>query len=164
MLEELKREYERTRRVSVVGALVMYLVAVASALILLLYLYAIVATGTTGGLGAAWPIAALVSLSAFVLSNLLLGRFLWCFGKGAEPFGERQARRLYGAAILLALKLAGTAAFPSFDSVEVISGSLSLASQPQLDLQAVTLIALLLCMAMAMRYGNALKEDSDSIA
>lgn len=164
MLEELKREYDRTRRVSVVGALVMYLVAATSAVILLLYLYAIVGAGTPGELGSTWPVAALVSLAAFFLSNLLLGRFLWCFGNGEEPFGERQARRLYGAATLLALRLAGAVAIPSFGSVEVVPGSLSLTSQPRLDLQAVTLIALLLCLAMALRYGNALKEDSDSIA
>lgn len=162
-MEELKREFDRARRVSTVGAFVMYAIAVATAVIFLIYLYVIVTAGSTSGQESAWPVAAMLSLGAFALSNLLLGRFLWCFGNGGSPFGARQTYRLCFATALLAFKLAGTVMVPSFNSLEVVPGLLSLTSQPRVDLQGVTLIVLLLSLAMVLRYGNALKEDSDSI-
>lgn len=102
------------------------------------------------------PLAVLSTLG----STVLLASFFWCFGRDRSPFGRRQSFRLAGAGALFLMRMTLDALIPS----AVANGTPGLTEHPEVNLQIVTIIVFLGCLAMVMRYGEALKEDSDSIA
>lgn len=71
------------------------------------------------------------------------------------------------AGLLFALRTALDAftASPAYKaSVSDGSTHVFVVAGPGPDLKVVVMVVFLICLAMVIRYGNALKEDSDSIA
>ncbi|MCR8908077.1 MULTISPECIES: hypothetical protein [Atopobiaceae] len=89
----------------------------------------------------------------------LLAEFLRHFCRDDSPFGGAQSTRLVMTSVLLLghllleLVVAGTAPAGALES---------LALDVDLDLKGAVLMVFLVCLAMVVRYGNALKEDSDA--
>ena len=163
MPEEVKRTYLTARRSSRLAAAAMGVLGVIQLIIFALYLATFVQGGASMGQEFAISLH-LGSILSTLASTYLLGSFLWHFGGRESPFGARQSLRLAGAAILYLVRMAVDAAAPVFSPVEMGNGALTLTQQSGIDLQLVTIVVFLACLAIVMRYGDALKEDSDSIA
>ena len=164
MSDLLEREFKRARQASVVGAVVMYAIAALSLAILLLYLRAYLKMGTGDQRYASWWALGITVIALFLVANLLLGWFFWHFGRGLAPFGQRQSLRLLLAALIFAVKLVLETLVPASGPIETVVEGVAVVSRPGFDLETLTIGAFLLCLALVIRYGDALKRDSDSIA
>ena len=163
MPEEVKSTYLTAKRSSRLAAASMGALGLLQLIIFALYL----ATFVQGDVSMRQALAIslhLGSILSTLASTYLLGSFLWHFGGRESPFGARQSLRLAGAAVLYLVRMAVDAAAPVFSPVEMGNGALTLTQQSGIDLQLVTIVVFLACLAIVMRYGDALKEDSDSIA
>ena len=160
MPKELEKSYLRAKRVSTVGAVAMFAIVVLQLFVLSIHLFAFASTKSASY---PWAINFLL-LIATTVATALLGRFLFRFSRDESPFNFKQFLRLVLAAGLFAVKMALDASRPAYAPLEVMEGTISLTPQPGLDLQSLTLVVFLACLAIVVRYGNALKEDSDSIA
>ena len=163
MPEEVKSTYLIARRSSRLAAATMGVLGVIQLIIFALYLVTItqeIASMRQLVIGS----LRLGSILSTLASTYLLGSFLWHFGGRESPFGARQSLRLAGAAVLYLVRMAVDAAAPVLSPVEMGDGALTLTQQSGIDLQLVTIVVFLACLAIVMRYGDALKEDSDSIA
>ncbi len=161
--EKLKDSYVLARRVSCLGAICMYILAAFMLLILFVYLYAFTQTEVLFWIEPSSQVLISVSNLINTLSVFLLGEFFRGFAKGRSPFGPQQSRRLLVAGLLFALQevLDLVIITPSF-SVQVVD-SVTLTTQPGPSLNTVVMIVFLICLALVVRYGNALKQDSDSM-
>lgn len=161
MKNYLDSEQRLAQRRSFVGAVILYVVAALSALPVALLLLSL-SRGRGLGTVAELAVAALLVLSQTASSAAiaLLGDFLRHFSRDADPFGRAQPARLVATAGLLLLHTltdAAAAALPA--TARSVAGPL--ASALELDLKPLVLTVFLACLAMVVRYGNALKEDSD---
>ena len=164
MPEEVRSTYQAARRSATLGAVAMGVVGALQLLVLATCLAAVL-----GDVGPSlvetprgWTL--LASIVTTLASTVLLGRFFWFFGRDRSPFGTRQSLRLLAAAGLYLARVGIDAIMPALASVELAEGALAITQQPGIDLKTVAVVVFLGCLAMVMRYGDALKEDSDSIA
>lgn len=97
-----------------------------------------------------------LSVLVSVGSVVLIAEFLRHFHRDDSPFSRAQSIRLMGSAGLLAARAL-------LDLVAAAAPSLP-AAEGAVDLKVVVLAVFLACLSVVVRYGNALKEDSDSIA
>lgn len=106
----------------------------------------------------------IASLASISISILLLAEFLRNFARGVTPFGTAQYCRLLIAAALLVAKTVLDSIVPPFGPVSVdgIPSTITFDSGAGLDLKVVVMVVFLVCLAMVVRYGDALKEDSDA--
>ena len=74
---------------------------------------------------------------------------------------ERQFTRLVAAAALLGLRAVFDAMVPSSHAFGSL-GEIRAITHADLDLKIISVVIFLVCLAMVVRYGDALKEDSDS--
>lgn len=168
MPEKIEVSYRRAKSSSRVGSLCMYLLATLSGVNFLLFAY----TSTSANTSITQPPIEdlLIALAATLLTTaaiFLLGEFFRHFGKDCSPFGKRQSLRLLAAAVLFTARTILDVLSPEPGIVHSLSSSnptLYVTSQPGPDLKVVVMVVFLICLAMVIRYGNALKEDSDSIA
>lgn len=102
---------------------------------------------------------------AAAVATALLGRFLRHFVIDAEPFCPSQSARLIVAAALLMGRLLLDAALRcAFDAARLEPvPQLSALLVVQAALRVIALGTFLACLSMVVRYGDALKKDSDSI-
>ena len=100
-----------------------------------------------------------------IVATALLGRFLRHFATDAAPFCTAQSSRLAVVTALIAgrvlLNAALRCAYGTAGPVAVPALSGLLGAQAALGL--VALGTFLACLSMVVRYGDALKKDSDSI-
>lgn len=165
MPEELAKEYRRARTMSRLGAASMYLFATALCLILGIHILGFVQNGSLlSNITISEQVIAITSLAFIIVSVILLAEFLRHFGSDSSPFGKRQSLRLLIAAACFAIRSAMDSLIPSVSSTAPVGEAASLAysSYPTIDLKVVVMVVFLACLAMVVRYGNALKEDSDS--
>lgn len=155
MPEEVRDRYLAARRSARMATVAMSIIGALQLAILVAYLLAIPEQGIE-------PVDWLQPLSVLSTfgSTVLLASFFWCFGRDRSPFGRRQSFRLAGAGALFLMRMTLDALIPP----AVANGTPGLTEHPEVNLQIVTIIVFLGCLAMVMRYGEALKEDSDSIA
>ncbi len=155
MPEEVRGSYIAAQRSAQIATFVMAIIVALQALIFITYLITLAE--------AARSLANVLRLFAMLVTigaTVLLASFFWCFGRDRSPFGRRQSFRLAGAGALFLMRMTLDALIPS----AVANGTPGLTEHPEVNLQIVTIIVFLGCLAMVMRYGEALKEDSDSIA
>lgn len=167
MPEDLSREYQRARRASLAGASCMYLLTALVLINLGVIVFALLGTSSLDELPPLQQAVAPVGIALVAAAVSLLGEFLRHFGRDSSPFGRRQSRRLLAAGLLLVVKaLLDTAFEPPLvrDAVAMGPARIFVTTQPGLDLKTVVMVVFLICLAMVVRYGDALKEDSDSIA
>lgn len=159
MPEEVRGSYIAAQRSAQIATFVMAIIVALQALIFITYLITLAE--------AARSLANVLRLFAMLVTigaTVLLASFFWCFGKDRSPFGRRQSLRLAAAGALFLVRMGVDALVFSLASPAVANGTPGLTEHPEVNLQIVTIIVFLGCLAMVMRYGEALKEDSDSIA
>ena len=167
MPESLIREYRCAKRASLVGATCMYIFSCASLFITITFIVTFLSDGCTDENSLPYRIFVIASLLFTTFSTTLLGSFFRHFCKDPSPFGRHQSLRLLMAGLLFALRTALDAftASPAYKtSVSDSSTHVFVVAGPGPDLKVVVMVVFLICLAMVIRYGNALKEDSDSIA
>lgn len=167
MPEILEKTFVKARRASAVGAVCMYAIAILSAFNFITFLYTITSTSVLSQLTEANQLIMLLTTLLTSISILLLGEFLRHFGFDSSPFGKRQSIRLLSSGVLFSIRMILESLFPEpqyFSPVSENSWNVIVTSQPGPDLKVIVMIVFLICLAMVVRYGDALKEDSDSIA
>ena len=167
MPESLIREYRRAKLASLAGAICMYLFSCISLLITAAFVIAIFTNVQLDAGNLTYCICVVAGLFSATLSTVLLGSFFRHFSKDPSPFGKHQSCRLLAASLLLMLRtlLDTFAKSPEYMiPLRAVDPDIFVASGPGPDLKVVVMVVFLICLAMVIRYGNALKEDSDSIA
>lgn len=164
MPERIQSEYRRARLAASIGTYSMYLISLFGLLILIAYCFqlpniAVLMPNSVGKI--------IINAAALVftcISTVLLAEFFRNFSKGSSPFGKWQTVRLITAGILFTLRLAidWTAPIDIEPALNVIGQFVQVTSQPGPDLKVVVMVVFLVCLAMVVRYGDALKEDSDA--
>ena len=157
MPERLDRSYRRARRVARAGATAFYgLAALCLVTVLGYYLHALPQEPSVGR-----SLTALACAIVFAAPAVPVAEFLRRFGReGHSPFGKGQPARLLAAALLLLPRALLSAAVPL---EEAVSTELAFPlTRAGLYLKIIWVTIFLVCLAMIVRYGDALKEDSDS--
>lgn len=156
MDEHLASERRHARRWSLVGALVLHSVAAVIVVASICYYAELLRTQPPTTWQQALPEAlSVLSLLVSVGSIVLVAEFLRHFCRDDAPFSRAQSVRLLGSAGLLVARTLidlAAAAAPPLPSAEGV-----------VDPKIVVLAVFLACLSMVVRYGDALKEDSDSI-
>ena len=160
MPEKLIANYQKARMASLVGAVALYVLGTSCIATLLIYLIAVFQIGGTAEhlFRALIPICSLLSIS---ISVIMLAEFFRHFFTDYSPFNRRQSVRLICAAVALSIKTFLDGLLPSFEET-ALSAGITLVPQSGLDLKVVVMVVFLVCLAMVVRYGDALKEDSDA--
>lgn len=158
MPERLDRDYRFARRASRVGAAALYGIAALSLMIGLGF-FLLCAPPDSGCAG--YRLIGLAVAGVFTISVVLLAEFLRHFGQDSSPFGERQFLRLVSAALLMGVRAVFDALAP-VSRIASPSGTIPVVTHIDLDLKIISVVIFLVCLAMVVRYGDALKEDSDS--
>ena len=142
----------------------MYLLLALSFIPFLLSLYALARTDALSDLALGTRVIFLASNFVPLPMVWLLAEFLRKFGKSASPFGNSQSLRLVGAGVLLLTYSTMRAFTPAIGDISIVDGTIpvSLSDAPGIGILDVTMIVFLICLAMVVRYGGALKKDSDS--
>lgn len=167
MPEAVEKEYRLARRTSTAGAACMFLLSALSVIPLVHLVFTFLTSSTFQHIGAQTILATMIGLLSTTTSVFLFGRFFWHFGHRPSPFGRRQSYRLLFASILLGFRTYIDVAcpIPPMESTGIDGSNFILASTTAgPDLKVIVMIVFLICLAMVVRYGDALKEDSDSIA
>ncbi len=157
MLERLDRDYQRARRVARAGSAAFYgLVALCLVGALGYFLHAL-PQDLSGGRS----LVALICAAVVVAPAVPAAEFLRRFGReDRAPFGSGQSARLVAAALLMLPRALLEAAVPLEKAVSTeLAFSLT---RRGLYLRIISVTIFLVCLAMIVRYGDALKEDSDS--
>lgn len=164
MREEIQREYRHAKTVSQFGCTCLYLMAALLGALAALTCLALPQTpdppGAHLGVGVIKQVTSLVA-------TISLAEFLRSFGKDGRPFGRGQSVRLAVAGSLIVLSTLLDLFTPALTwSIRLVDGSapVNISTQPGIDPMMVSLAVFFACLALVVRYGNALKEDSDSIA
>ena len=163
MPDKIIAEYKKAQSISKFGSRIMYVLAMMCMLITVISYGAIFGSGATGI--SDWQIISLFGSLATIVSISQVASFLSHFSKGINPFSKTQSNRLIlaGVAILLRLAFDSISQVPSFIiEVEGAHSFVQVTSQPGPDLKVVVMVVFLVCLAMVVRYGDALKEDSDA--
>lgn len=158
----LESSYLRARRASRVGAACMYALAV-----VLLAILVLTCLGTRPADAPAAPLVGLLVRNvAAIAATVLLAEFLRKFGSEGSPFGSGQSLRLALAGALLLVHTLFDALFaPTTYAVRLVDAPVpvSVGSWSGIDPMTISLAVFFVCLGMVVRYGRALKEDSDSI-
>lgn len=160
---ELNQELVRAQMACRIAAICMYAIAAVSLFIDILYFYTLTQTDSLGFLTNGQSFATVFHSVTCTALIVLLAEFLRNFCKGS-PFGKAQSLRLFVAGLCLAAQTMVSAMFPSAQfEADVAKTGMTVASQADIDLKVVAMIVFLIALSLVMRYGHALKEDSDSI-
>lgn len=162
MSERIDRDYRYARRASLLGSIALYAIALLS-LAIGAHLACADFPPAAADPGARRVLLGLSTL-AFAGADVLLAEFLRHFGSGSEPFGRAQSARLILAALLLASRTVLDALAPSSALAAALgaAAAVPLAAHAAFGLKVVSVVVFLVCIAMVVRYGDALKEDSDA--
>lgn len=157
MPERLSRDYQHAQRASRAGAGALYAVAAISLIVGLAFCASCAPTDESS-----WPwTLSIIAVGVFAVAVALLAEFLRHFGQDSSPFGEKQFVRLTSAAILMSLRALFDAMMPMTGAPASVD-AVPLVMHIDLDLKIIAVVIFLVCLAMVVRYGDALKEDSDS--
>lgn len=165
MTEEIDRSYRRASRAAAVGTACMCLLFLLMLLNALVLLYVAVGTDTLRVLPDGQVLVMLASNLVPALQVLPLAGFLRHFADGS-PFEPAQSARLAAAGALLLLQQVLSGMYAPLDPTLVSAEPVPLlvTDAPGVEVDDITMVVFLLCLALVVRYGGALKEDSDSIA
>ena len=164
MPEKLTREYKQARTIARFGAALLYLAGAVSLVIAALHFAELLSSGQPSELYLTQRHLSFLSAIIMAGSITTLAEFLRHFSKGNFPFGRSQSLRLLIASALFVLRCLLDALTPT-TNLSIGTNSITLMTpDPQftVDLKVVVMIVFLACLAMVIRYGDALKEDSDA--
>ena len=164
MPEELLREFRRVARATKIGSACMYAIAV---LLTVMMLVSCLVRPQTTPLAFLEVAKGLLRQCSAIVATVLLAEFLRSFGRARSPFGRTQSLRLVSAGALILLSTAlDLFRGPQSYRLELVEEGLALSATSQQGINPVliSLVVFLFCLALVVRYGDALKEDSDSIA
>lgn len=167
MPEDVEQTYLKAKKASVAGSLCMYFLAVISALGCIAFIVSATNQELLGSAPYDYKLVVALCTLSTTIAITLLGEFLRHFVSDPSPFGKRQSLRLLISGLLFAIRLILDGCFPGkLYSLSFFANSdaIAITTQPGPDLKVVVMVVFLICLAMVIRYGNALKEDSDSIA
>lgn len=166
MPDEINHSYKKAKIASLVGSGVMYVLFALGVGISLVSIVALSQTDSLKLLPNGQRLLLLLSVLLPVPAILLLAEFLRHFGRGGHPFGASQSLRLLSAGALLLFYTAIDSMRAKFGTINLTGGPtpIGINDGPSISIVNVTFVVFLLCFALIVRYGNALKEDSDSIA
>ncbi len=158
--ERLDRDYRRARSATRAGGVALYVLA-AFDLIAAVKCHLLALPQDLLGGSPLRPLAVLICAGISVSPIVPLAEFLRRFGRlDHPPFGDGQAARLVVAAILM---VPGALLDMVVPLGQAASAELSFSpTRAYLSLKISSVIIFLVCLAMIVRYGDALKEDSDS--
>lgn len=165
-VERLNKLYRQAKRISTIGTICLYVISGLVLLIAVGLFYAFLQTNDFSNENLVWKVLTCAESFAELLSIALMGTFLRHHGHERSPFGPRQSRRLFISGCLYVLKrvFSYLTAGP-VHAVEIApSITATTGLTPHISLLDIALIVFLLCLGMMVRYGDALKKDSDSIA
>ncbi|MGQ5425960.1 hypothetical protein ACULPM_02820 [Thermophilibacter sp. ZX-H3] len=160
MPEKIKKEYGYACKISAIGATFLYALF-AYCLLALIVLIVALSSFISESVRYVFPTLALISHVSTTGAVFLLAEFLRRFRKADSPFETKQSFRLSGAALFLAIRTLIDCFVPTFNPISTSSGAV-IVPQSGPDLKVVVMVVFLVCLAMVVRYGDALKEDSDA--
>lgn len=165
MPERLVRDYRIAQRMSRAGAIALYAIAALCLVVGIVFIVSVAQQNVSITTVIFQVGLALFTSALLIAAVTLLAEFLRHFGTDRSPFGKTQSRRLLGSAVLFSIRvLLDSFIFP-VGFLPELGGSLSIpptTTQINLDLKVVAVVVFLVCLAMVVRYGDALKEDSDA--
>lgn len=164
MPEDLKTTYRLARIASFLGSVLMYVLLLLVIINFAVYFYAVMWTEALCAISQESRLLLLATVFVPLPLEWLLAEFLRNFGCGHNPFGTVQSLRLVAAGMLAMLYATLNSIAPQMSGITVIGGSVPIGidSGPSLGLLDITITVFFICLAMVIRYGYALKEDSDS--
>lgn len=156
-------ELVKAQRTCFIACLCMYLVVGLNVLIGVVYLYASVQTNSLDFLTASQSLRSFADILLGILFSSMLAEFLRHFSKG-NPFGSGQSARLFVSGAALALRTILDALNPIGPYETSVAGlGATVTSQADVDLKVIAMVVFLISLSVVIRYGDALKQDSDSI-
>ena len=164
MPEKLIREYKRASIIARTGATLLYCIGLIGVAIAALHVISLLPSGQSSSADVQQRILSILSALIMAGSVAMLAEFLRHFARRTAPFGHKQSLRLMLASALFALRSFLDALTPGANITVSSESVLSMvpSSQFTVDLKVVVMIVFLACLAMVIRYGDALKEDSDA--
>ena len=162
-MDSLDRERRLVGKATLVGSLLLIPCGAMLAAILCVYIYAFLTVRQTAGQPLSWWALMLCDAAIDLLSTLAMQVFLWHFSRDAEPFDDRQSRRLLFTGVLFVIKTILSGYIRPFDNILVSEGPLPIElAYTGVRIGPLSMAVFVICIALVLRYGNALKEDSDS--
>lgn len=164
MPEEIQGRYRRARSLCRVGYVSLYVMA---GVLVAMMAVSLLALTRSARPSQTCLLVGIVRQGMSIVATALLAEFLRDFGAGRAPFEQRQSVRLALAGLLIVLKTSLDIFGPTLAGGIALSDgpvTVCVSSQPGVDPMMVGLAVFFACLALVVRYGNALKEDSDSIA
>ena len=156
-------ELAKAQRTCFFACLCMYLVVGLNVLIGIVYLYALTQTQSLTFLTDAQSMRSFADILLGIVFSAMLAEFLRHFSKG-NPFGSGQSARLFVSGAALALRSVFDVLNPLGPYEANVAGlGAAVTSQADIDLKVIAMIVFLFSLSAVIRYGNALKQDSDSI-
>lgn len=162
-MDTLTRERRLVNKATFVGSLLIAPVVAFAIVVLLLYAYAFLTVGQASGHPISWWALVLLDSTVDVLSHLNMQLFLWHFSRDAEPFDSHQSFRLLFVGILFVMKTILSGLIKPYDPIEVFAGPPPIGlTYSGVRIGPFSMAVFVICVALVLRYGNALKQDSDS--
>ena len=161
--DNLKDELRRAQLVCRIACICMYAIVAFFLLIAFVFIYAMTQTDSLDFLTSVQRLGLLIDIGAGTVWVILMAEFLRHFAKG-NPFGKAQSLRLFLAGTALTIRTLFDGMIPGvlFDASVPELGT-TVSSQADIDLKVVAMIVFLIALSLIVRYGDALKQDSDSI-
>ena len=166
MTNNLNSELRLARRITAVGSGVLHALAALSLLGEALHCAIVLRAELPGTWGdPLFEVLLVISQLAAIGAIVLAARFLRHFCVDPSPFSAAQSARLaVMATIVMGRTVLDVVLSRAFYPVgHAPLPLLCLAVETQVVLKVLALAVFIGCLAMVVRYGNALKEDSDSI-
>ena len=160
---DLKDELRRAQRACRIACICMYIIVFFFLLIALVFIYTMTQTDSLDFLTSVQKFGLLIDIGAGTVWVILMAEFLRHFAKG-NPFGKAQSLRLFLAGVALTIRTLFDGIIPGvlFDASVPELGT-AVSSQADIDLKVIAMIVFLIALSLIVRYGDALKQDSDSI-
>ena len=161
--DDLRNELRRAQRACRIACVCMYIIVAFFLLIAFIFIYTMTQTDSLDFLTNGQRLGLLIDIGAGTIWVILMAEFLRHFAKG-NPFGKAQSLRLFLAGTALAIRTLFDGMIPGtlFDASVPELGT-TVSSQADIDLKVVAMIVFLIALSLIVRYGDALKQDSDSI-
>ena len=164
MPEHIVQEYRRARRVAHFGSYALYFITALEVIILFTFVFiGPIESHLDIKFLVGW-LASIVGTCLIISTTILLSSFLSRFSRNEDPFGKKQFHRIVLAGISLAARAVIDGLTTAFEpkTLQLAETSVTFMPTATLDLKVVVMVVFLVCLAMVVRYGDALKEDSDA--
>lgn len=166
-MDSISKERQLVTRVARVASVVMFLIFLIALVLLLFYVFVLTRVGLSDTYPLSWWVVQIGYGAMTCLSQLYLWLFLRHFARDDEPFSSRQTTRLLSAGVCLTAKAFLSGFNKPFEELIIYEcpppiGPVGIVYDGY-NPGTLGIAIFVFCVALLVRYGNALKEDSDSI-